>query len=154
MTVVHLIRPLPLILLLNVAYAAQAQTALPAQTAQPASIAQPASGTPAPLVVYFDTASTKVRPQDKAVLDHAARLYSEGKPIVMVVSGATDSVGRPDQNLILSQERASAVLRDLLARGIPADRFQMLAKGETEPAVPGAAGTAEERNRRVEITWR
>jgi outer membrane protein OmpA-like peptidoglycan-associated protein len=42
------------------------------------------------------------------------------------------------------------VLQGLLARGIPADRFRVLAKGETELPVPTNAGVAELQNRRVE----
>jgi len=113
----------------------------------------PATG-PTPLVVYFASGSTSLRPQDQAVLDRASRAFNEGHPIVMVISGSSDAVGPASRNLALSQQRASAVLRSLVARGIPVDRFQLLAKGGTEPAVSTSAGVAEERNRRVEITWR
>lgn len=106
------------------------------------------------LVVYFDEGSATVRPADLPVLDQASRTYREGQPIVMILSGSTDSVGSPITNLVLSQRRADAVLQALVARGIPAARFQILAKGETEPAVPGQAGQPEPRDRRVEIAWR
>ncbi|MGI8568656.1 MAG: hypothetical protein ACR2KT_06080 [Methylocella sp.] len=46
------------------------------------------------------------------------------------------------------------MLRGLVARGIPTERFQILAKGVTEPAVSTASGAAEPRNRRAELTWR
>jgi outer membrane protein OmpA-like peptidoglycan-associated protein len=72
----------------------------------------------------------------------------------MVVCGGTDSTGSAAANLRLSQQRADNVLQGLVARGIPVERFQILAKGETEPAVPAPEGTPEARNRRVEITWR
>jgi OOP family OmpA-OmpF porin len=114
---------------------------------------QPAKA-PDSLLLYFASGSTAVNKEGLALLDQASRLYREGKPIVMVVSGSTDSVGSAAGNLKLSQQRADAVLQGLIARGIPAERFQVLAKGETEPAVPAAKGTAEPRNRRVEITWR
>jgi outer membrane protein OmpA-like peptidoglycan-associated protein len=116
--------------------------------------AQPAPAAPAPLVVYFETGSSTIRNQDKAVLDHASRAYNEGKPIVMILSGTADRTGTAEVNLELSQRRAAAVLKGLLARGIPADRFQVLAKGETELPVPTNSGVAELQNRRVEITWR
>jgi outer membrane protein OmpA-like peptidoglycan-associated protein len=45
------------------------------------------------------------------------------------------------------------VLRGLVSRGIPTERFQILAKGETD-SVAAVPGVAEPRNRRVEITWR
>jgi outer membrane protein OmpA-like peptidoglycan-associated protein len=116
--------------------------------------AQPAPAAPAPLVVFFDVGSTTIRNEDKAVLDHASRAYGEGKPIVMILTGTADRTGSAEVNLQLSQLRAAAVLKGLLARGIPADRFQVLAKGETELPVPTNSGVAELQNRRVEITWR
>jgi outer membrane protein OmpA-like peptidoglycan-associated protein len=113
-----------------------------------------ATAAPAPLVVYFDMGSSTIRNEDKAVLDHASRAYNEGKPIVMILTGTADRTGDAQVNLELSERRAAAVLRGLLARGIPADRFQVLAKGETELPVPTNPGVAELQNRRVEITWR
>jgi outer membrane protein OmpA-like peptidoglycan-associated protein len=106
------------------------------------------------LSIYFDPGSASITPQGQTTLDQAARTYRDGKPIVMVVSGGTDSTGSAAANLRLSQQRAENVLQGLVARGIPVARFQILAKGETEPAVPAPEGTPEARNRRVEITWR
>jgi outer membrane protein OmpA-like peptidoglycan-associated protein len=128
--------------------AAEAQdTAKPAPTSD-------SSAAPAPLVVLFDLASVKVKSKELAVLDKASRAYSEGKPIVMIITASSDRVGGAALNLRLSQQRATAVLNGLLERGIPADRFQLLAKGETELPVPEKEGVPEARNRRVEITWR
>ncbi len=109
---------------------------------------------PDSLSVYFDPGSAAVSPQGQAILDAAARTYRDGKPIIMVVIGGSDSTGSAGGNLRLSQVRADNVLQGLVARGIPVERFQVLAKGETEPAVPAPEGTAEPRNRRVEINWR
>jgi OOP family OmpA-OmpF porin len=113
-----------------------------------------ANGNPEELVMYFDLGSASVRAADAEILDHAARLYRDGKPLVMVVSGSTDTTGSAEANLRLSEARAAAVLQGLVARGIPAERFELLAKGATDPAVPTPPNTAEPRDRRVEITWR
>ena len=134
------------------AYAADSSTpARPTKTDAPKA---EAAAAPAPLVVYFDLGSTAIRNEDKAVLDHASRAFNEGKPIVMILTGTADRTGDAAVNLEISQLRAAAVLRGLIARGIPADRFQVLAKGETELPVPTNPGVAEAQNRRVEITWR
>jgi outer membrane protein OmpA-like peptidoglycan-associated protein len=125
-----------------------------AQPAEPAPAAQPAAGAPAPLVLYFDVGSSTIRSEDRAVLDAASHAYNEGKPIVMILTGSSDRTGSSEANLTLSERRAGAVLKGLRDRGIPADRFQVLAKGETDPPVPTNQGVAELRNRRVEITWR
>jgi len=121
-----------------------------AQAPQPAAPAK----APDSLSIYFNPSSAAITAESQGVLDQAARTYRDGKPIIMVVSGAADSTGSAALNLRLSQLRADKVLQGLVARGIPVERFQVLAKGETEPAVPEPKGTDEPRNRRVEITWR
>jgi outer membrane protein OmpA-like peptidoglycan-associated protein len=125
-----------------------------AQAAKPPEATQPAAGAPAALVLYFDVASSTIRNEDRAVLDAASHAYNEGKPIVMILTGSSDRTGSSEANLTLSERRAGAVLKGLRDRGIPADRFQVLAKGETDLPVPTDQGVAELRNRRVEITWR
>ena len=113
-----------------------------------------ASKAPSSLSIYFDTGSSAIRSDETRVLDQASRLYNDGKPIVMIVKGMSDTTGPAEANLLLSQSRADTVLIALISRGIPADRFQVLATGETEPAIATLQGVAEQRNRRVEITWR
>ncbi len=109
---------------------------------------------PDSLALFFETGSVAIRPQDVAVLDRASRIYTDGKPTVMILTATTDGVGTPIRNLRLSQQRALAVVNQLVARGIPAERFQILAKGVTDPSVPDPAGTPEPKDRRVDIAWR
>lgn len=120
-----------------------------------AATADPQAGqAPAPLVVLFESGKSDLRPQDRAVLDRASRAFNEGKPIVMILTGSADRVGAAATNLTLSEKRARAVLKGLLDRGIPADRFQLLAKGQTEPPISTREGVSEARNRSVVISWR
>lgn len=130
-----------------------AASAQPAnQAPEPSAEAEKAA--PASLNIYFQSGSSVLRPEDQATLDKASRTYNQGRPIVMILTGTSDSAGSPAVNLLLSQKRATAVLNGLLNRGIPAERFQIVAKGETELPVPTSRGTPEAKNRRVEITWR
>lgn len=147
MTALRIVLPLlSAALLLGAPARAQQQDA-------PAETRKAPAGAPAPLVVLFDSGSSAVRIKQRSVLDAASRAFNEGKPIVMILTGSSDRVGSAQTNLLLSQRRAAAVLKGLLDRGIPADRFQVLAKGETELPVATQAGVAEEQNRRVEISW-
>ena len=130
------------------------QPASPPTKAADAKPADPQPGAPAPLTVYFDEGSSTIRSVDSGVLDKASRAYSEGKPIVMILTGGADRTGEAEGNLALSQRRAAAVLEGLIKRGIPAERFQVLAKGETDLPVPTDRGVPEPKNRRVDITWR
>jgi OOP family OmpA-OmpF porin len=70
------------------------------------------------------------------------------------VTGSSDTTGAAAANLRLSEQRANNVLLGLVSRGIPVEKFQVIAKGQTDPVVPTRPETSEERNRRVEITWR
>ncbi len=108
---------------------------------------------PSSLVLYFEPGSATIRQQDVQLLDQASRLYRAGKPIVMIVTGSADATGSAAVNLQLSERRANNVLQGLVSRGIPVERFQVIAKGQTDPAVTTKQDVAEERNRRVEITW-
>jgi outer membrane protein OmpA-like peptidoglycan-associated protein len=125
-----------------------------AAEAEDTSATNPAPSTPSSLVLHFDPGSATVRQQDVPLLDQAARLYRAGNPIVMIVTGSADTTGSAAINLRLSQQRANNVLQGLVSRGIPVEKFQVIAKGQTDPVVPTPAETSEERNRRVEITWR
>lgn len=138
-----------------------ADGAPPASTAQaPAAASTRArldAGFQGPLVLHFNSGSASVRPQDEALLDQASRLYREAHPLAIILTGGTDAVCLPEGNLRISQQRTAAVLRGLVARGIPAERFQLLAKGESDPAVPTAPArrsprTAESRSAGAE--WR
>lgn len=106
------------------------------------------------LKVYFESGSATIGGDQEAMLDQAARLFRDGSPIVMIVAGGADTVGSPDRNLDLSVARAQAVVDGLVARGIPADRLQLLGRGNSELAVETPAGVDSSENRRVEITWR
>jgi outer membrane protein OmpA-like peptidoglycan-associated protein len=133
---------------------ASAADAQNSPAANPAPAASPAPSTPSSLVLHFDPGSATVRQQDLALLDQASHLYRAGNPLVMIVTGSADTTGSAAANLRLSEQRANNVLQGLVARGIPIERFQVMAKGETDLLVPTSPNVSEERNRRVEITWR
>ena len=120
-----------------------------AQTPEPA-----ATQAPTGLTVYFATGSSSLTPQEQATLDEATRVFNDGKPIVMIITGMADATGAPGPNLLLSQKRADVVFRGLIARGLPPSRFQLLAKGATALLTGQEPAGADQAFRKVEITWR
>jgi len=106
------------------------------------------------LKIYFQTGSAGISSDGRGTLDQAARLFRDGNPIVMIVAGGADTVGKPDYNLRLSIWRAQAVADGLVERGIPVDRLQVLGRGTSELAVETDDGIAKRENRVVEISWR
>jgi outer membrane protein OmpA-like peptidoglycan-associated protein len=109
---------------------------------------------PQSLTVLFATGSSTVSPREQEQLDAAARLFRDGNPVVMVVTGSADTVGDPGANLDLSVDRARAVARGLVARGIPAGRLQVLGQGNSELPVSTDDEVPNAQNRSATITWR
>lgn len=122
----------------------------PAPAATPAKAPAPAGADS--LVVLFPVDSAALSGAADGTVDHAARLFREGNPVVMTVTGYSDAQGQEFANLILSAQRAATVKAALVARGIPATRLEMVAYGVAEPAVQNNPTAPE--NRRVVITWR
>ena len=120
--------------------------------AAPAARAQ--DDDPDGLKVFFDSGSAHVAADQADTLDQAARLFREGSPFVMILSGGADTVGLAESNLDLSVDRARAVADALVARGIPVDRLQVLGRGNSDLEVETGSGVANAENRVVEITWR
>jgi OOP family OmpA-OmpF porin len=130
-----------------------AVAAAPAPT--PAPSPAPASQAPTSLSIYFASGSYAIQPKDAATLDEASRIFNDGKPIVMIVTGMADGTGAAGPNLLLSQKRADVVFQGLVARGLPPNRFQILAKGASDSLTGNEpAGVADPKFRKVEITWR
>ena len=69
-----------------------------------------------------------------------------------VVEGHASAEGDYAQNLLLSQERAERISRELVRHGVSAERLMPVGYGETEAAHPANAGESERRlDRRVMV---
>jgi outer membrane protein OmpA-like peptidoglycan-associated protein len=124
-----------------------ASAAAPTQTAAAGSKpSDPAAAES--LTIDFPNDSDTLSDDAKAQMDHAARLYRDAKPEVMIITGHTDTTGTEFANVILSAKRAAAVKQALTDRGIPADRLEIVADGEAEPVV----GVLPSRT--AVVTWR
>jgi outer membrane protein OmpA-like peptidoglycan-associated protein len=106
------------------------------------------------LTILFDSGNWALAQDQQQVLDQAARLFRDGNPIVMIVTGTADTIGNPAANLDLSIRRARSVADGLVARGIPVQRLQVLGQGNSELPVATDDEVANDENRSVRITWR
>jgi OOP family OmpA-OmpF porin len=69
-----------------------------------------------------------------------------------VVYGHTDSTGNAQHNKELSQKRAAAIARELVARGVPKDDIEAVGMGAEKLLVkPDDTETKRAKNRRYEI---
>jgi OOP family OmpA-OmpF porin len=69
-----------------------------------------------------------------------------------VVSGHTDSVGKPEDNKALSKKRAAVIVKELIAKGVNKDEIESVGMGFEKPIVsPDNTPAKKAKNRRYEI---
>jgi OOP family OmpA-OmpF porin len=103
-------------------------------------------------VVYFDFDDSALSSSEqRSVDDVASRVASLSKVEEIQVVGHTDSVGNPDYNQILSEERAQTVVDRLVALGVPRQNISLRGMGEFEPASTNDTDEGRAQNRRAEI---
>jgi outer membrane protein OmpA-like peptidoglycan-associated protein len=83
-------------------------------------------------------------------LNKLAEVLNE-TPERLVIEGHTDSRGPDGYNMDLSRRRAEAVRDFLVARGVSADRIQVMAYGKSRPIADNTSAEGRANNRRVEI---
>jgi outer membrane protein OmpA-like peptidoglycan-associated protein len=76
----------------------------------------------------------------------------ENPQIKVQVSGHTDNVGSPADNLKLSNNRAKAVVDYLVSKGIDIKRLTWKGYGETKPVADNKTEEGRALNRRTEFT--
>jgi OOP family OmpA-OmpF porin len=87
---------------------------------------------------------------DAVLVDIASSLGSLATTPVEVV-GHTDAVGDEDENLVLSEQRAQAVVDRLVELGIAADRLSARGEGEAQPIADNDTDEGRAANRRIEF---
>ena len=102
-------------------------------------------------VINFPTASDKLSPTAKVQIKHvAAKLkshaFSGGH---VIVSGYTDSAGKPERNQRLSYHRALRVMHALIADGVPATMLSAQGYGSETPVASNSTADGRAMNRRV-----
>ncbi len=102
--------------------------------------------------IRFTTGSTEIATISKLVLGDVAAVLNEHPEWTRIdIGGHTDAVGADAENLALSQGRAEAVKRALVAREVAEGRLTATGYGETKPIVQAKDEIGHAKNRRVEF---
>jgi len=124
----------------------------PAVAPAPAPMASaPAPAASRTYLVFFDWDKYSLTPRATDIIAQAASDSKTNATTTIDVSGYTDTSGTPTYNQGLSERRAQAVARKLVADGVPGTEISIHAYGETHLLVQTGPGVREPQNRRVEI---
>jgi outer membrane protein OmpA-like peptidoglycan-associated protein/tetratricopeptide (TPR) repeat protein len=82
--------------------------------------------------IYFDYAGYNIRESSKAELNKVVELMKVRPNLLVKVNSHTDSRGKDDYNMKLSQNRAKATVAYIVKAGVPADRLSSEGFGETQ----------------------
>jgi len=103
--------------------------------------------------IFFDTKKTDLKPESIAELNMVIKLMNDNPNLKILISGHTDNVGKPQDNLVLSNNRALAVIKYLLAsQQISKERLQYKGFGATKPIADNATDAGKASNRRTEMS--
>jgi outer membrane protein OmpA-like peptidoglycan-associated protein/tetratricopeptide (TPR) repeat protein len=101
--------------------------------------------------IFFDVNRFELKPESSTELDNIVELLKENPSLRIQINGHTDNVGKPADNLKLSNNRANAVIQYLIAKGIDAKRLSSKGWGETQPLADNATEEGRAQNRRTEM---
>jgi len=101
--------------------------------------------------ITFDPGSVEINAATGEILDDLAEILPDCSHVDMEIGGHTDSQGREEMNLRLSQGRADAVLNGLLARRVLTSNLTAQGYGETRPIASNDTEEGREVNRRIEF---
>ena len=105
-------------------------------------------------MAYFAFNKSGLNDKTTSMLDQVAGEMGRNSGQKILVGGHTDSRGSAVYNQNLSERRAKAAYDYLLAKGIAADRMQLVGYGERMPQVSNLSAEGRASNRRVEVTIR
>ena len=101
--------------------------------------------------VFFETGRATLLPGGLQAIDKLANFLKKNPGKGVMIEGHTDSVGKTEFNMLLSQRRAEAVRNALLGRGIGEERITTKGYGESYPVASNGTAEGRQLNRRVEV---
>ncbi len=101
--------------------------------------------------VYFDTGKSTLKANSFKALNDLVEILKIKKTMVVEIQGHTDDVGKEEENLKLSQDRASEVRKYLISKGIDAARVSAKGYGQTMPIAYNTDEAGKSKNRRTSL---
>ncbi|MGM0420730.1 MAG: DUF4892 domain-containing protein, partial [Bacillota bacterium] len=102
--------------------------------------------------VYFDTDSAEIKAESEETVEKIAEVLRENPGLDIYIVGHTDSTGDFAYNMDLSEERAQALVDNLVSEyGIEEGRLEAAGVGPLAPKASNETERGRAKNRRVEL---
>jgi outer membrane protein OmpA-like peptidoglycan-associated protein len=101
--------------------------------------------------ITFETASSKLTTKGLDVVKKVGDILLKHPAVRVEIAGHTDSDGKDDANMKLSQARVESVKKALGQQGVDPFRLRAKGYGESQPLVPNDSAKNKAKNRRVEF---
>ena len=104
--------------------------------------------------IQFATNSAEINRTSLLMLDLFAAYLLRNDAIGVHIKGHTDDRGRPEDNQVLSENRAAQVAAALEQFGVPSNRITYAGFGQSAPVASNATAEGRSQNRRTEFEIR
>jgi outer membrane protein OmpA-like peptidoglycan-associated protein len=101
--------------------------------------------------IFFDLNEYELREESQVELDKIVQLMKENPTLKIQINGHTDNIGKPKDNLVLSENRAREVIKFLTQNGIQQQRLTFKGFGATQPIADNLTEKGRAKNRRTEL---
>ena len=99
----------------------------------------------------FETGQATLKPESQEQLKNIAEILKAYPNVTIKLGGYTDNTGDPQANLRLSQQRADAVIADLVTLGVDTGRMKAEGYGQEHPVADNSTVEGRAKNRRIDI---
>ena len=101
--------------------------------------------------IFYESGSKELNASSEVELDKLVELLKDNPTLRIQINGHTDAVGKPADNLTLSNNRAQAVVDYLVKKGIQPSRLSFKGFGATQPIAENNTEEGRAKNRRTEV---
>jgi outer membrane protein OmpA-like peptidoglycan-associated protein/tetratricopeptide (TPR) repeat protein len=101
--------------------------------------------------IFFDINQYSLKEESQVELDKVVQLMKDNPTLKIQINGHTDNIGKPADNLRLSENRAQEVVKYLTQKGIHAERLSFKGYGATQPVADNTTEENRAKNRRTEL---
>ena len=101
--------------------------------------------------IFFEVNRYDLQPSSTSELDKVVMLLKENPTLKIQINGHTDNVGKPADNLKLSNDRAQSVVKYIVTKGIDVKRLSFRGYGADQPIASNELEEGRAQNRRTEL---